>query len=340
VTRSVLVLAVTAIALAGGVGAGAFAASPPAAHPEDPTWSPDGTQIAFAAAASGGSSRLQTMRARDGGGKRVLYSTSGGCCAAIAWTESGRIVFASDAGLFSVGARGGKPATLATEAPSLLLSPDRLTVAFDDGCGCGHGSDAIGIVGPSGGAPTIVAKPAGSTDTIDGFTPDGTQVIFTRSGASPTIMAVPVAGGPPASLQASNVIGWEKVPSGASEPEWSPDGRWIAFVGNGSLQLISTGTGDPTVLVPKFARTTPYSWSPTGMAIAYVTPNGKLATVNLQGQQRQLWNSSLSYAGGSSGLDRPQWSPDGSELVFAGRSGATTGVWVVGADGRALKQLA
>jgi len=42
------------------------------------------------------------------------------------------------------------------------------------------------------------------------------------------------------------------------------------------------------------------------------------------------------------GLDRPQWSPDGSRLVFLARSGPgypPIHVWIVGANSRGLKRI-
>jgi Tol biopolymer transport system component len=67
-------------------------------------------------------------------------------------------------------------------------------------------------------------------------------------------------------------------------------------------------------------------------------------TVAPQGTQHTvLWtNRSLHYLSEDS-EDRPQWSPDGSKLVFMARVGPgypPTQIWVAGADGHGLTRIA
>ena len=66
-------------------------------------------------------------------------------------------------------------------------------------------------------------------------------------------------------------------------------------------------------------------------------------TVDPQGTHRTvLWNDpSLHYLNEDS-LDWPQWSPDGSKLVFMARSGPgypPIQIWTVGADGSGLARI-
>jgi Tol biopolymer transport system component len=55
-------------------------------------------------------------------------------------------------------------------------------------------------------------------DYAGGFTPDGSQLVFTRYAVEPAIMAIPARGGHPLPLVKN-----------ASEPALSPDGRLLAF---------------------------------------------------------------------------------------------------------------
>ena len=102
-------------------------------------------------------------------------------------------------------------------------------------------------------------------------------------------------------------------------PDWSPDGRKIAFgsIGNGkswvavmdadgtNQRLIAEGTPDP-------------DWSPDGKQIAFShpsrSPDGKMGSqiwlMNADGSNpRQITESGTSKAG-------PSWSPDGKQMVF------------------------
>jgi Tol biopolymer transport system component len=319
-----------------------------APKPANPTWSSDGRKIAYANL--GGPRGQLVVMNRDGTGKRVIYRADS-CCEPVIWAAGNRVVFVSNFQLYAVGAGGGAPTALAVSPKFntswFILSPNRETVAFDDGCGCGHSPDSVALVGiRAGSKPFVVPRPKNSSDSIDGFSSDGTQLVFTRGpwspdGASkgkPVIMVQRVRGGPAVPLAHSGLIGSRQVPSDAVWPQWSPDGRWIAFVSPGSrpkLELVSTSGGVPRTLSADVASG--FSWSPDSTRIAYGfrADPGRLVVVDLRGT-RTIVSGPVNWVSDDS-WDRPQWSPDGTKLVFMAEGG---GIWVVGADGSGLHRVA
>ena len=314
-----------------------------------PTFSPDGTRVAFAYQQSS-SYGIATTQANGRGPLRTLYSAANGGAppAQVSWAGNGLILFVSNYTLMTVPDTGGK-ATRMFGTPFFVLSPNRMIVAFDHGCDCGHVPDSIRLVDVRGGKPVAIPQPRDVTDEIDGFSPDGRELTFTRypfrSSGSPTLMVAHIGGGAAEPLVSSGLAGASQIPEGAVHARWSLDGRWIAFVLGQRLEIVSTLGGTPRLLARHLSFLS-FAWSPTSTRLAYPDgASGRLATVDVRGHRTFLWQDpSLRYTAfqiGYHSLDWTQWSPDGRKLVFAaGRGDAPARTWIVGADGRGLKQIA
>jgi Tol biopolymer transport system component len=122
---------------------------------------------------------------------------------------------------------------------------------------------------------------------------------------------------------------------GASDPSWSPDGRRIAFEGNGEIWVMDADGGNARRLVAagRFEDSEP-AWSPDGRAIAFTRTRGieemTIAVASADGSNvRELTRG-----------DDPSWSPDGSKLVFSRiRTGGGAAIFVVDANGEQPRQL-
>jgi dipeptidyl aminopeptidase/acylaminoacyl peptidase len=134
------------------------------------------------------------------------------------------------------------------------------------------------------------------------------------------------------------------------DPQWSPDGAKIAFVGNRrkdrklllgarSILTVAATGGLPTVLSADDANFSAPSWSPDGSRIAFAghldaksnTANDTLWTVPAGGgdatDHTREWDTSLGDYGMSdvhaSSDNRPRWRDDSTVLFLASKRGET-----------------
>ena len=320
----------------------------------NPTWSPDGTQVAFAY--SGTSTfRIVTAPASGAGPVHIVYSAKNveGCCDPMLWSPARRILFDSNFSLMSESPSGGKPTTLAKNISQFILSPNGETAAFDGAAG--NSPSSIGLVNVNGGKPVAVPRPANAGDAVNGFSPDGTDLIFSRvpfvngEFVRPSAFMVEhVGGGTPVLLSRSGLIGASRLPAGSVYPEWSPDGRWIGYMQLDKLEIVNTTGPAAPHTVAGWTDGAAFSWSPNSKLLAcFCGPNRehiRLTTLNPQGTKRTiLWASRSLHYFTEDSADLPQWSPDGSKLAFLARVGPgypPIQVWVVGADGHGLTRIA
>jgi Tol biopolymer transport system component len=164
------------------------------------------------------------------------------------------------------------------------------------------------------------------------WSPDGTQIAFTRHGGDNAGVWVVNANGTGLRLVARSACGdW---PS----PDWSPTGKQIVFVGCRSHLNRVNADGTGLVDLGDEAIGTGPAWSPAGDRIAFSSrdladvSSSVLAFVDPDGKHRTTFPDLNN--GSSWGL--PRWSPDAARLVFSAGHGSP---WTINADGTNPAQL-
>jgi Tol biopolymer transport system component len=135
------------------------------------------------------------------------------------------------------------------------------------------------------------------------WSPNGRQIVFsafTGGNGGRTQLYL-------ASVRTGHVSRLTYAAAGATDPVWSPDGRWIAFVGAVApdrIYLLSTKTHRIHVLGNATGMN--LGWSPDSSRLAF-NSHGKLELLNVVTRHYR----SLGLYG-----DQPSWSPDGQWIVF------------------------
>jgi Tol biopolymer transport system component len=288
-------------------------------------------------------SQLWLMNA-DGSGQRRL-TRGRGSNSSPAWSPDGRrVAYAYDAG--EVIRNAGTPQEY-TAYPSHILvvtadgrrtsrltkwqkyayeqksspewSPDGRTVAFhvyDDG------AYWISRVGSDGSRQRNLTRSRSWEDGELAWSPDGRKIAFTnvhevgvyvmnRDGSGRHLLA--------------RVEAPERTEDGAfrtRDVAWSPDGRRIACVSDGTLWVMKADGSGQRALVPGSGP----AWSPDGRKIAFSAESG-ISVVNADGSGglRDLTDHELD--------GNPVWSPDGRAIAFTSNRDGNTEIYVMDADG-------
>jgi Tol biopolymer transport system component len=174
-------------------------------------------------------------------------------------------------------------------------------------------------------------KPDGSEQTLlrnasyPSWSPDGKQLVVVREGTSDgdanSLAIVDADGSEARSLD----LGADEDVRYVAMPEWSPDGKLIAFVdGNGSIRLFSP-EGKAAQVLDVGANGSGLSWSPDSTRLAFdrhveTKDGGRSVSVVLDvatGQEAIL-------AGEQHGALSPTWSPQGDQIAFISMSKRAT----------------
>lgn len=123
-------------------------------------------------------------------------------------------------------------------------------------------------------------------------------------------------------------------------PDWSPDDRRLMFTwtreGNPDIWTIDIESGDTERLVGSDGIEVHGSYSPDGRQIAFVStrdasqPGGRSVEIFIASVDGGLWTR-LTYNQG--GEQPPEWSPDGSTLVYNATSGGRWAIYTMNVDG-------
>lgn len=207
------------------------------AHHVDPSWSPDGSQIAFVRTGDDGGRAVQVVRP-DGSGMRVI-PTPGQSVNHPSWSpDSERIVYSTDdeddappekrAGIHSVSLETGEIVELVPGGANTYasLSPDGRRLLFRslvDGTG-----DVF--VAEADGSNALNLTRHSATDGWPAWSPDGREIAFASNRNSVYQVFVMDADG-------SNVRLLANTDGRSTVPRWSPDGRRIYFTNCRNVSL-------------------------------------------------------------------------------------------------------
>jgi Tol biopolymer transport system component len=330
----------------------------------DPSWSPDGTQIAFAHGTG-----LWLVRP-DGTDEHRLAGCPGALqkivhtdlCPAShpVWAPDGtKIAFQGREDIYAMNADGTSPVRIRKggslgswlgvmrSSPPTTELPDALVVERIVPC--------IGLCTDDRPPPAIVVANSDGSDaraigrgTQPASSPDGTRIAFKGLDGDLYVMGANGTG----VTRIFNCRGPDC--HGIDRPTWSPDGSRLTFGGTFSHEGVwiseiyvinADGSGLERVTMcrrPACSRQSLPAWSPDGRSIAFLATDLRTADPRLYGTDVTLLDlatrelQTVHRCGHEcfqqGGL---AWSPDGQSIAF----GLGSGLSVVDADGSGLRQL-
>jgi len=317
---------------------------PPGFRDRRPTFSPDGSQIAFLRSAGPTYvDDLFVISLADGRLKRVTADNKSIFGSPI-WTQNGReILFSSDraalASIWRVSVSGAVPQPVPGAGPVARypsVSPSGRQLAYE------HIDEQqslwrLELKDPihARGAASILVSSAKTYNLMPQFSPDGRKIAFQTGRTGYSEIWVCDADG-------ANQIQVTSLQGFSGSPRWSPDGRYLAFDyrprDHSEIHVVDISAGRPHAIAAfSDADTVIPSWSRDGHWLYFSS--------NHSGKVFQIWKIAVrngAVAGAApiqvtkNGGSTPFESPDGRQLFY---SKALGGIWAMPVDGGSEKAV-
>jgi dipeptidyl aminopeptidase/acylaminoacyl peptidase len=290
----------------------AYRYTSPSTEASSPTWSPDGSLLAFSSRREGSEDDVWFLRTGAPGGE--AFQIKG---------VHGTPMFSRDGQWLLYGWRGADPDSAKKEPWRTRVSPVAIT----------HGPDVKRFDGRVYTSIPIVADERGFLAPRETRRPNHLYLVPLDG----------TRGGDPRQLTSGDLS-----QGGAA---WSPDGKTIAFVQDSTetlevrdqahpeIYLLTIAGGAIRKLATGFTESTDPTWSPDGTTIAFICSKGRgaendLCVIPAAGGTPRNLTAEWALDPGS-----PTWSPDGKTLFFNAEKHGNVHLFAVTATGGAVRQV-
>jgi TolB protein len=221
------------------------------------------------------------------------------------------IIWAQDSGIWGAGVDGRQPQKITAYygnfAPDWFntprWSPSGQMLAYDT---CGSDSCFVHLVRPAGGRKQTLPSRGSLIEFSPAWSPDGRELAFVTGQSGAPVLGRGISAVALIAPAKRKTITAPKYGRWDDSPDWSPDGKTIAFSRHTRYGSVIYLVGQDGRGLKRLTAGTSPSWSPDGRFLVVGNNNG-IYTVGVDGRGRTL----VARLPADDHGGNPRWSPDG-----------------------------